>query len=214
MSLEFKLNEPHILKLLDTTPDLGIDGESWVYQTDRGALRIPQYAAAKLGTLFLQVGEEFSIGRYRQGNSPAEWVVALTARTEKQRAITEAEESERTARQNADATRRDLPGQLAASVREIPSRKPTQQTKGTGTDGPMPLQTPRIAAKSDRQGLPPRVSYRIALREITGTVTALLRESGEQWNDQAKQDLVSTAFISAAKAGVIAFDFDGGEVRS
>ena len=47
-----------------------------------------------------------------------------------------------------------------------------------------------------------------AIREITGTVTALLRDSGEQWNDQAKQDLVSTAFISAAKTGVIIFDFD------
>lgn len=42
-------------------------------------------------------------------------------------------------------------------------------------------------------------------------MTGLLRESGEQWNDQAKQDLVSTAFISAAKAGAILFDFQVGE---
>lgn len=68
---------------------------------------------------------------------------------------------------------------------------------------------PRIAAKADRQQPPGRVSYRIALRDITATVKSLLDETGEQWADQAKQDLISTAFISATKAGMVVFDFQG-----
>ena len=138
----------------------------------------------------------------------------LAKRDAQAKASQETAEAERIARENAAATRKDLPGQLSASLGEIPRKGVRStpglpsETRGTGTHGPVPVPVPRIAAKQDRQAPPPRVSYRIALREITGTVTALLRESGEQWNDQAKQDLVSTAFISAAKSGVILFDFD------
>lgn len=83
---------------------------------------------------------------------------------------------------------------------------PPEAPRGTGTYGPLPKALP--APSTGKRGTPPfRVSYRVALREITEVVTGLLKDTGEQWNDQAKQDLVSTAFISAAKTGAVLFDF-------
>jgi len=203
-TLTFKLNEPHIIKLSDTTADA--DGSNWIYYLQDGSsMSIPRPAAVKLNALFPEVGEELSIGRYRtKDDQPAEWVVSLTPRSEQARARKELAEQEAAAQRKMMGTARS---------NGAPSAFPAPTLKPTGTSGPAPLQMPKIAAKRDRQELPPRVPYGIALAHITGTVTALLREKGEQWNDQAKQDLVSTAFISAAKSGVIAFDFEAGEAR-
>jgi hypothetical protein len=152
-------------------------------------------------------GEEFSVTKFQKTpKEPVEWVFALTARSEQIRA-------EREAAELAERTRADLAGQLAASIHpvrpvtEIPRKgpgkalEPVQESKGTGTYGPIPQAVP--AGRKP----PTRVSYRVALKDITQAVTGLLRETGEQWNDQAKQDLISTAFISAAKSGGILFDF-------
>lgn len=53
--------------------------------------------------------------------------------------------------------------------------------------------------KLDRETIP----YNVAFREIVQFVTKELNESGEQWSEQSRQDLVSTCLISSAKAGLL-----------
>lgn len=118
--------------------------------------------------------------------------------------------AEREAEALAERTKRDLPGQLQASVlRQIPksARTMTQDAsepeRGTGTYGAVPQAVP-----VSRRTPPSRVSYRVALRQITGTVLELLENRKEQWESDPRQGLISTLFISACKSGVVAFDFD------
>jgi hypothetical protein len=206
-AIQFKPNEPQVLSLRETSGSGVLDGFHVLYETSDGKLlQLPRPAAVKLNELDPAPGEEFTATKHQNGRDPQEWVFALTARSEQLRAAKEAEEL-------AKATRRDLPGQLQASVlRQMPktaksaAQAPLDDPRGTGTYGPIPQ-----VALAGRKTPPSRVSYRTALRDITMAVTGLLKESGEQWNDQAKQDLVSTAFIAAAKAGGIVFDFEVGE---
>jgi hypothetical protein len=58
------------------------------------------------------------------------------------------------------------------------------------------------------QQTPGPVSYRQALSEITDTVSSLLREKGELWPPDARQNLISTLFIAAHKSKRIVFDFE------
>ncbi len=67
---------------------------------------------------------------------------------------------------------------------------------------------PAVPAKAPR---PTGTPYRQALKHINQTVVEVLKASGEQWSSEAKQDLVSTLFIAAAKSKQIAFDFTEGE---
>jgi hypothetical protein len=64
-----------------------------------------------------------------------------------------------------------------------------------------------MAASGRRKPPGEPTDYAIALKEIVKTAITVLTESGEQWNDAAKQDLVSTLFIQAAKNRQIAFRF-------
>ena len=205
-SIHFKPNEPQPSALKETAGV--IDGFSVLYETwDGRLLSLPRPAAVKLNELDPAPGEEFSaIKRQESPKSPCEWVFALTARSEQLRA-------EREAAELAEQTKRDLAGQLQTSVlRQMPksARKPSAEAlpdpRGTGTYG----QIPQVAL-AGRKTPPGRVSYRVALEDITRSVTGMLKEAGEQWNDQAKQDLISTAFISAAKSGGIVFDFEAAE---
>jgi len=50
---------------------------------------------------------------------------------------------------------------------------------------------------------PVKVGYDVALRRILRVTIAELRAAGEQWSDVARQDLVSTLMIQAARDGVI-----------
>jgi len=200
--IQFRANEPQVLSLKDASGV--IDGFHVLYEASDGrTLQLPRPAAIKLNTLDPAPGEEFSATKHQEGpKAPQEWVFALTAASEQLRAEREAEEL-------AQQTRRDLAGQLQTSVlRQMPksARKLTaeapQEGKATGTYGPLP----QIALGS-RKKLPPRVSYRSALRQITGTVLELLETRKEQWESDPRQGLISTLFIAACKAGVIEFDF-------
>jgi hypothetical protein len=207
-TITFKINEPAILKLADTTPDL--DGTNWVYSLEGGkTLSLPRHAAVKLSGLYLGEGEEFSIGRYRQSDGePAEWVVALTPRTEQSRAAKETAEAERKARESAEATRRNLGGQLVQLESSLHAlRKPpisvspspvAEETKGTGTYEPSPR-------PQRRQGVPQAgaVPFNVAFLEVTRFVVDGLKASGEQWNDQAKQDAICSVLISASRQGLL-----------
>jgi hypothetical protein len=91
--------------------------------------------------------------------------------------------------------------QRRPKVQEMPNPEPAQPQlwagQGNGTYGPAPR--PAIHASSR----PGRVPYNVAFREIVRFVTAELRESGEQWSDQSRQDLVSTVIISASRQGLL-----------
>jgi hypothetical protein len=50
---------------------------------------------------------------------------------------------------------------------------------------------------------PVKVGYDVALRRILRVAIAELKTAGEQWSDAARQDLVSTLMIQAARDGVI-----------
>jgi hypothetical protein len=221
-AIHFELNKPQIFQLSDVIPDE--HQGNWVYPTSDGrSLELAPHVGRKIAALKIEAGEEISIGRYQQiAGEPANWVICLTPRSEQSRAAKEREESERAVREQAEATRRDPAGQLAASIALLKKQphsasqqtvQATESPKGTGTYGPAlaPARTPRNRAELP----PPRVSYRIAFREITSAVLEVLQEKGEQWTDQAKQDAVSTVFIAAAKAGAIQFDvMPEGEARS
>jgi hypothetical protein len=233
-TIAFKLNEPQILSLADTTPDL--DGTNWVYPTEDGRLlALPRHVAIKLGELDPAPGEGLSITRMRKEGQPAEWVIALTPRAEKARAEKERPELERQLAESiafrcsdcgnpagsqhkpschrqglvtsaSDYRDRDATGNLAPQK--------AVRLKPTGTDGParevQPLiQMPKLAARTASGASGGRVPYLDAFRHATEGVTRVLHDLGEQWNDQAKQDAVCTLLIAAAKGGHIVFDFQG-----
>lgn len=202
-TVTFTPNEPQVLALKETAGVL--DGFNVVYETSDGRLlSLPRPAAVKLNELEPAVDEEFSATKCQTGRQPAEWVFSLTARSEQLRAARETEEAERKARELAAATRKDLPRQLEASVlRQMPKSsrgavaEALPETKGTGTYGPAPQVA--YAGRKQRETIP----YNVAFREIVQFVTKELNDSGEQWSEQSRQDLVSTCLISTAKAGLL-----------
>ena len=120
--------------------------------------------------------------------------------------------AEREAAELAEQTKRDLTGQLQTPVlRQMPksARKPSPEAlpdpRGTGTYG----QIPQVAL-AGRKTPPGRVSYRVALEDITRSVTGMLKEAGEQWNDQAKQIDIDGIYFGSEKRRIV-FDFEAGE---
>ena len=188
--MKFELDVPQVLSILDPVGD--IDGSQVLYQTSKGEISLPRHVAKKLDALKLSPGEEISVCRY-QRDGAAEWVVCPTPRSEKARAAAEAPELER---------------QLAESL--TMAKSGVREFRATGTDGPPAKLAPKLATKATPGGPSGRIGYREALKQITGAVTGTLRDTGEQWSDQAKQDAVSTLFIAAARAGMIVWDFEQG----
>ena len=74
----------------------------------------------------------------------------------------------------------------------------SEDTLGDGTYGPVP-QKAVAGGKSRREPIP----FNVAFAEIVHFVTRTLNESGEQWSEQSRQDLVSTVLISAGKQGLL-----------
>lgn len=109
----------------------------------------------------------------------------------------------------ATATQDTLELQLARSldrVRQLPSPQPipiraeAAQPLGTGTYGPVAAPQP-VAVSSPTRRKDGKIPLDVAFREILVFVTRGLKEAGEQWGDQAKQDACCTLLISATKAG-------------
>ena len=194
--IRFLPNEPQVLALKE--PSGTMDGFNVLYETTDGRLvSLPRPAAEVLGRVDPAPAEEIQITRVQSGNSPSEWVIALTPRSEKLRADKEAAEL-------AERTKRDLATQLQASVlRQMPKsanfshQDAPEIQKGTGTYGPVPQAAPGSRKRADS------IPYNVAFREIVGFVTKELNDSGEQWSEQSRQDLVSTVLISSAKAGLL-----------
>jgi hypothetical protein len=85
--IQFEANKPQILSLKDSS-EACIEGFYVLYETSDGrTLALPRPAAIKLNMLDPGPGEEISITKYRKSNEPAEWVVALTPRSEQIREV-------------------------------------------------------------------------------------------------------------------------------
>jgi hypothetical protein len=213
-TIHFKANQPQVISLAETSGVL--EGFYVLYPTSDGKmLQLPHPAAVKLNQLDPAPGEEFTATKHQDGKGPAQWVFALTAKSEQIRASKETEEAEELARR----TRRDLGGQLEESLKDrgivakSPGRPPipmpappavgTQDAfgppRGTGTYGPVS----QMALASRKTRFNP-IPFNLAFREIVGFVTKELNASGEQWSEQSRQDLVSTVLIAGSKAGWIA----------
>jgi hypothetical protein len=192
--IRFLPNEPQVLALKESSGTM--DGFNVLYETTDGRLvSLPRPAAELLGRVDPAPAEEIQITRVQAGKSPSEWVIALTARSEKLRAEKEAAEL-------AEKTKRDLATQLQASVlRQMPKsansscQEPSEAPRGTGTYGPVPQ-----AAPASRKA---QIPFNLAFREVVAFVTKELNDSGEQWSEQSRQDLTSTVLIAAAKAGYV-----------
>jgi hypothetical protein len=190
--IHFLPNVPQLLSLKDTSGV--IDGFNVLYETsDNRVLQLPRPAAVKLNLLDPAEGEEISVTKHQQPKQPAEWVFALTPKSEQARAAKESQsELERQLAESLVQTRtvRQMPKSARTGTPE-----PAEAPRGTGTYGPVPQVA--LASRKTRDCIP----YNIAFREIVAFVTKELNDSGEQWSEQSRQDLVSTVLISIGKAG-------------
>ncbi len=195
-TITLQMNVPQQLALSETAGEL--DGNQVHYQTTCGRILSLSYVTAiRLNGLDLKPGEQFVITKLLKDRMIFH-DIRLAGASERVRAAEEAPELEQ---------------QLAESIRRVRQAKPAAAPSAPKA---APEIVPMPAAKSPLRPTPPavgRVSYRDALRDITTVVTGVLKEQGEQWNDAAKQDLVSTVFIAAGKTGQIVFDFmvEGGK---
>ena len=119
----------------------------------------------------------------------------LTAATEQARAATEIQRQQPAPAEPKKRARRQTVHQMPAP---IPAQPASQQTHGNGTYGPAPITRPALAASANA-----RIPWNIAFREVAAFVAQELKQIGEQWSDQARQDAVSTILIAEAKAGRI-----------
>lgn len=178
-------------------------------------LALPRPAAILLNALDAQPGEEITVCRRWSGRTgePHEFTVELTARSEQARAKAESDPG---LLETLEASIEQAEQRKAAVKPPTPIRKPVRAAKpdtaqprlfdrGTGTDGPSPQ--PAIAAHSvplpaiHRNGKPPQIPANVAVREILAFIQ--LDPSTQNWSDQARQDLASTVYIAACKAGQV-----------
>ena len=103
-----------------------------------------------------------------------------------------------------------LEERLAASIEAVNAERNGTQLHFPDL-GPVlvtPASQPAPPAPPKRPPFGGRVPYDVALRQITKAVTTILRDLGEQWDDDSKQGMVSTVLIAAAKDKKIDFCFD------
>ena len=204
--IHFEPNQPQSFVMPPTGPYklpqensavIPLSGGDWLF--------LGQALASSLDALKLQPGEEFAICLYQDRGIP-HWECWLTPGTEKARAA-------------AELAKLDLETQLRASLKVVQGRKERSSGEAvspgflapTGTEGPGPMpapsarKVPAIAAApaGGRKSRGGPIPLNIAFREIVQFVVAELKDSGEQWSDQCRQDLVSTVMIAAQKAGLL-----------
>ncbi len=203
--ISFAPNVPQQLALADTEGSIltGRFADQVYYQLSDGrGMVLDTDTAAKLNLLGMAAGEQFSICKQWSGRprDPQVFAVWLSPSSEKQRAATEDPE--------------DLMHQLQLSIEmsklpKIPRKPPErvaaspQMIRGTGTNGPAPQPQAILSTAPPSRPGKQQIPYNVAFVEITNFVTAGLRQSGEQWSDQSRQDLISTILISASKQGLL-----------
>jgi len=161
--------------------------------------------AESAAILKLMPGEEFGICLYYDGKvgEIPRWNVWLMPSTEKARA-------------RAEVAHLDIEAQLNASLKLEQRRKGVSSGEAlpdfcltpTGTEGgaasPLPSRkVPALAVAPVRRKAAGSIPMDQAFREIVAFVVKGLADAGEQWSDQSKQDMCSTALIAAQKAGLL-----------
>jgi hypothetical protein len=211
--IHFRPNEPQTFKLADPAGEYDFDLHCGRYQTTDGReLVLPRAGVVRLNALEPSAGEEIGICRYDQKNRRgSEWAVWLTADSEKTRATVEEEPSElaATLKASIEQARNGNPAKEAVTpIRRKPARKQDDQPRlfdrGTGTHGPAPQPSPRLAIAA-------KTPYGTMLRHIVRTVKAALVDENLQLGDGPTQDLISTVYIDAAKRSGVEYDFTRGE---
>lgn len=197
--ITFLPNEPLTVSL-ESTQAYALREKGFFFETKDGSwLFLEPAATESLKMLNLQPGETFTVCQRITTNGRPYWDIWLTPETEQKRATKEIKEE----------TGEDLTPLLVASIRQVEKRKrkailpmpePAAELPPTGTEGPRPIPVATGPAKPIR---PDRLPYNVAFREVLRFVTEALKDAGEQWNDQAKQDLISTVIIAAVKQGHI-----------
>jgi hypothetical protein len=211
--IQIKPNVPLRVALADPQGKYDFDFEQGTYETTAGQLlTLPRPAVVLLNAIDPQPGEEVIITRHWNGKmgSKSEWTVALSATSENARA-------------KAEESSQDLTGVLQASIEQVqarkravadptPIRRPARQApaadqprlfdRGTGTHGPAPavapIPAPAILPATARQRIG-QIPANVAVKEILAFISS--DPSTANWSDQARQDMASTVYIAAVKAG-------------
>ena len=192
MNIHFQTNEPQTLALQEPRAEQFGDYEITYTLVDGRLLKVSKAVAAKINELDLQPGETFGMckqmvfNEQRKRLTPS-WTVWLSPESEKARAKQETKPPMTL----ADVKR---PGKVRSIRKAAPEQGSIPFDRGTGTFGPVAL------PQSLR---PPRIPYNVAFREVLSFVTAELKQTGEQWSDQARQDMISTVLISASNSGLL-----------
>ena len=193
----FVPNVPQIVSLVQPEAEYDSNtGESSYQLSDGRALVLGTADATRLNLLDLQPGETFGIRKVYQdekmvGTHLEMW---LTPATEQARA--QAEQLEPPAPKPVQPKPRRR--KVIEMRPDVPAQPTPQQTQGTGTYGRAPMPRPAIAATATG-----RIPWNIAFREVAAFVAQELKQIGEQWSDQARQDAVSTILIAESKVGRI-----------
>lgn len=204
--LKLEINEPTTIALATTqTLDVYNDfGKPQVLFSLADQKRL--YATPELARQIKELGvrefESFSIRKYKSGRN-VNYDVWLAPATEKRRAAEEAPEI--AAELLASIPPAFLEPEQKAKVTQMPAPQPAPVLAPTGTDGAPQAQAKAqpvlaLAAAKKSGGVIP---FNVAFREVTRFVVQELKECGEQWTDQSRQDIVSTILIAAAKNGVL-----------
>lgn len=218
--LQIKPNIPYTLSLVDPEGTYDPEYETVTYQTTQGqSLTLPHRAAVALNLLEPQPGEELVITRHWSGkrSEPSEWTVHLSPKSEKCRAQAEetpSELSEQLERSIEQVQRRKRAVADPTPIRRPSRRAPAAESqprlfdcRGTGTHGPTPAIQPEDVPRSiplpavaiDRSRAMGQIPANVAVREILAFIHA--DPSTANWSDAARQDLASTVYIAAVKAG-------------
>jgi len=193
--LKFELNQPVTIALsttstMDVFNDYGKPQVLFGLADNRRLYATPELAR-KIKSLGVRELESFSIRKYKKGRNVF-YDVWLSPSSEKARAVEEAPEI---------AAQLNLPANVVTMPVSLPYEPAVLAP--TGTDGPLPNTSsgPQLArASSKRENVIP---FNVAFREVTRFVVDELKACGEQWTDQAKQDIVSTVLISASNKGLV-----------
>lgn len=205
------------LKFADGKLSEGRFGDQMMYSLTNGqVLYLDLDVAAKINQLEIRAREPFGLCKRWTGKKgdPIQWDVwrldqASTVRTASQATgidPTELEQQLAASLQKVNQTRTALvspdlgtaPAATASS--NAPLSNGNGNSKPNGTNGAV---KPYVQA-----GIPGpmvKVGYDVALRRILRVTVTELATAHEQWSDAARQDLVSTLMIQAARDGMISW---------
>lgn len=185
--LKLQLNEPETIALatvqtMDVFNDFNKPQVLFALADNRRLYATPELARQIKG-LGVKELQSFAVRKWKKGRN-VHYDVWLSPATEMAKAIEE-----------APAIAAEL-AQPVSNLFAMP--QPAMELAATGTEG-RPIPAPRRSIGiADRPNVIP---FNVAFREVTKFVRDELRENGEQWNDEARQGMVSTVLIAAAQHG-------------